>query len=95
MEKRTWAVITSNRSKAKKVIERLESRGEVAAKLDNEENLQVIFCDDVCVIWLRPVESVTGFAFQKAWIDCDVDEVYLRTTVLPMIQCDMSDISWF
>ena len=93
----SWAVITSDREKAKKLMQRIENEhcASVYHRIDGVNWMLLRFSDGVSLRWLRPVESIRGYRTGKLWCDVNIDRDILNNVILPKYRGKTEDIIWF
>lgn len=93
----SWAVITSDREKAKRLMQRIENEhcASVYQRVDSAYEMILRFSDGVSLRWLRPVEYIRGYRTGKLWCDANIDQDILNNVILPKYRGKAEDIVWF
>lgn len=93
----SWAVITSDREKARELMQRIENDhgASVYHRIDGVDRMLLRFSDGVSLRWLRPAESIRGYRTGKLWCDVNTDQETLNNVILPKYRGKAEDIVWF
>ena len=79
-------IITSNRDKAKQIIENIKNSLEedlIYKFIISDYNIELLTKNNKRYIWLNPNEQRCGLKLQSAYIDSSIDDDIFRIIILP------------
>ena len=95
--KHSWAVVTSDREKARELMRRVENDhcASVYQRVDDASKMLLRFSDGISLRWVRPTDTIKGYRIGKMWCDVTVDQNVLNSVILPKYRGMAQDILWF